>query len=87
MYTAETFSLCKKKKNTPKWHWKKEKKRKKYLQQLAIPFCLACMSKSISAIWKCNCMDICKKFNGYGLHDSTEMTNLIEQISKEYVKN
>jgi hypothetical protein len=29
---------------------KKEKKERKYLHQLAVHFCLACMNKSISAI-------------------------------------
>jgi hypothetical protein len=32
-------------------------------------------------------LDICEMFTGSGLHDKTEMINLIEQIWKEYVKN
>ena len=30
---------------------------------------------------------VCEMFTGSGLHDKTEMINLIEQIWKEYVEN
>ena len=46
-----------KKQSHPSGIKKKEKKtqERKYLHQLAVHFCLACMNKSISAIWKCSC--------------------------------
>ena len=33
---------------------KKKTQERKYLHQLAVHFCLACMNKNISAVWKCS---------------------------------